>query len=266
MCLIVLAWQVDENCPLVVAANRDEYYDRPSRAAHWWGSPHCVFAGRDLRAGGTWCGVDRKGRFAAVTNVREENTADNDCHEALLQSPLSRGRLVADYFAAHCTAKTWACQVADKGGQYGPFNLLVGDSEQLWFVSNRDCVSVRHLPAGVWAVSNGQWKDRWPKAEWAKSELKSIINTGCYNKKTLFGLLSNTQPAPDHCLPGTGIGLAQERLLSPVFVRGECYGTRVSTVITRDSGGTLDFEERDFTPSSLPMHRVHEQWLIDDSL
>lgn len=259
MCLIALAWQVDKSRPLIMAANRDEHHGRPSRAAHWWEAPHRLFAGRDLRAGGTWCGADRTGRFAAVTNVWEGHIADNG-------SLLSRGQLVADYFATHCTAQNWAARVADQGGQYGPFNLLLGDAEQLWFVSNRDRVLTRRLSPGVWAISNGRFGDHWPKTQWAESELKSIVNTGCYNTEALFGLLSNTQPVPDSCLPDAGTDLTKERLFSTVFVRGECYGTRVSTVISRDSDETLDFEERGFAPDGLLTHRVHEQWLIDDFL
>ncbi len=154
MCLIAFAWQAHPRHALVIAANRDEFHQRPTEAAHWWQTPHGLFAGRDIQAGGAWCGIDVLGRFAAVTNVREP-AAGGELK--------SRGWLVRDYFDQPGGAHDWAERVAADGGAFGPFNLLIGDRESLWFVSNRGRVRQRELTPGVHAISNGHWGDHWPK-------------------------------------------------------------------------------------------------------
>lgn len=257
MCLIALAWRVNEAYPLLLAANRDEFHARPTRAACWWDEPEGLFAGQDLRSGGTWCGVDVNGRFAAVTNVREPEAP---------AAPCSRGALVADYFATDSDAETWAHQVADNGQCYAPFNLLIGDRNRLWFVSNRDTVRMRPLPPGIWTVSNGHWGERWPKTERAAQNMRRCRVAEDGDREGLFELLADTEPAADAALPDTGIGLARERWLSAPFIRGTHYGTRASTVIRCSAEGCLDFEERGFAPGARAMHRVYQSWLIDGSL
>lgn len=253
MCLIVVAWQVDDTYPLLFAANRDEFHERPTDAAHWWDLPAGLFAGRDLLSGGTWCGADRRGRVAAVTNVREPGTPT---------APCSRGALVADYFASDMDASGWARHVTEIGSDYGPFNLLVADRERLCFVSNRDVAGVRDLPSGIWAVSNGHWGEHWPKTERAARHLAQRIDAGRCDADSLFELLADTEPAPDTELPDTGVPREYERFLSPIFIRGEHYGTRAATVIRQDAEGTIDFHERGFDHTGQPVHRIHQSWSV----
>lgn len=255
MCLIVMAWQVDPTCPLVLAANRDEFHERPTEAAHWWAAPAGLFAGRDLRSGGTWCGADTRGRVAAVTNVREPG-AD------ATSAARSRGALVADFFAGDTDARGWAEHVAGIGADYGPFNLLVADRSRLCFVSNRDSAGVRDLPPGVFAISNGHWGERWPKTERAEHGMKRELAAGTPAPEALFALLADPEPAADPELPDTGIPREHERFLSPPFITGEHYGTRASTVIRRYAQDSLDFHERGFAHAGQPVHRIHQSWSI----
>ncbi|HET7313308.1 NRDE family protein [Salinisphaera sp.] len=251
MCLIVLAWQVDPSCPLILAANRDEFHERPTEAAHWWPAPAGLFAGRDLRSGGTWCGADTRGRVAAVTNVREPD---------MPTAARSRGALVADYFATDTDARRWAEHAGKVGAEYGPFNLLVADRRRLCFVSNRDSAGVRELAPGVIAVSNGHWGERWPKTERAEQRMARCVAEGARDAEPLFELLADTDPAPDTELPETGIPRAHERFLSPPFIVGAHYGTRASSVIRRHADGMIDFHERGFAHAGQPVHRIHQSW------
>jgi len=254
MCLIVLAWQVHRQHGLIVAANRDEFHERPTEAAQWWQKPAGMFAGRDARAGGAWCAADRDGRFAAVTNVREA-APDQDLR--------SRGWLVRDYFQQAATARDWADRIYHQGHAYRPFNLLVGDLDSLWFVSNRGTTRCRELRPGIYAISNGHWGEHWPKTDLAETRLAQQVAGDRFSPAAAFELLADTDAAPEAELPDTGIGPVRERFLSSLFIRSAQYGTRASTVITRDHQGALDFHERGFAADSAIVHRVHEHWMLD---
>ena len=254
MCLIAFAWQAHPQLDLVVAANRDEFHQRPTEAAHWWQEPAGTFGGRDREAGGAWCAVDRHGRFAAVTNVREPARA----------APVrSRGQLVRDNFAEPCGASAWAARMAEQGPAFGPFNLLVGDRDTLWFVSNRGSVRHMALRPGVHAISNGHWGDHWPKTERAQDRLQTLLGAGALEDDVLCDLLADTDSAPAEALPDTGIGDERERFLSPLFIRSAMYGTRASTVIRRDRSGRVHFHERGFDADARITHRVDQDWRID---
>lgn len=254
MCLIALAWQAHTRYPLIVAANRDEFHARPTEHAGWWRHPAGLFAGRDQRAGGAWCGMDQRGRFAAVTNVREPNS---DAGHA------SRGLLVRDYFATCGDSAEWVAHLRDTAQQFGPFNLLIGDRDALWFVSNRGAVRERSLKPGVYAIANGHWGDHWPQTERAATRLHAALAADRCDDAALFDLLADTEPAADTALPDTGIGLAQERQLSPAFIRGPDYGTRASTVIRRDHANTVTFCERSFDAAARCTYEVRESWQIN---
>ncbi|MDT8903659.1 NRDE family protein [Anaeroselena agilis] len=235
MCLIAFAYKAHPRFSLVVAANRDEFYRRPTAPAGFW--PECpgVLAGRDLDRGGTWLGVTRDGRFAALTNYRDpaENRPD----------ARSRGELVRDYLCGALTPRGYLERVRAAGGEYNGFNLLVGDSTGLWHYSNRTGVATAVTP-GVHALSNHLLDTPWPKAARAKAGLTECLAGADEDLAAgLFAVLADDVPAPDAALPDTGVGLAWERMLSPVFIASADYGTRSSTVALLGEGGAW-FAER----------------------
>ncbi|RJS92556.1 NRDE family protein [Salinisphaera sp. Q1T1-3] len=254
MCLIVVAWQTDPEFDLIVAANRDEFHDRPARSAYWWPSVPGLFAGQDCVAGGAWCGAGHDGRFAAVTNVRDT---------AAPMGRRSRGGLVRDYFINDLDAGSWASRVQASGNEYAPFNLLIGDRRGLYFVSNRDETPPRRLPSGIWAISNGHWGQRWPKTERATAAMDHALKADRHDPESLLALLYDDRPAPEAELPDTGIDRTRERFLSSIFIRSPQYGTRAATVIRRRPDRSVEFTEQGFDRTGQPVHRVQQTWLIE---
>ena len=232
MCLIAIAWQAHPDYPLVVAANRDEWRDRPARAAHWWEDHPRILAGRDLQAGGTWMGVTRGGRFAAVTNYRDPSER--------CSSARSRGELVAGFLLATDSPAEFLAGIAGRAAQYSGFNLLVGDDRSLFCFGSREG-AIRPVEPGVHALSNHLLDEPWPKVQRARTVLGMGVGDG---DEPLFAMLSDATPAPDHALPDTGVGLERERWLSPILITGETYGTRASTVLRAGAHGEVHLEER----------------------
>jgi len=237
MCLIYIAHRVDPHYRLVVAANRDEYHARAAAPAAWWDDAPGVLAGRDLEAGGTWLGMSRGGRFAALTNFRDPARHD--------PAARSRGVLVSGFLRTHRGAMEFLSGVAAEREHYNGFSLLVHDGEDLAFYSNRGGAPEVVAP-GVHGLSNHLLDTPWPKVEEGKLELLSMLARGSATPGTLLGLLDRREPVDDGRLPDTGVGRARERALSPRFIRGERYGTRCSTVILADAGGDVLFRERSF--------------------
>jgi uncharacterized protein with NRDE domain len=240
MCLILLAWQVHPRYPLVVAANRDEFLDRPTAAAAYWDDAPGVLGGRDLDKGGSWLALDRGGRWAAVTNFREGRRSPSTS-----TSP-SRGALVRDYLTGSaCAAGYVAALQADAAG-YPGFNLLAGDMQGVHYLSNRDggCVPVS---PGIHGLSN-HWLDApWPKVRKGRERLEQLMREpDSMLTEALFQLLLDREQAQDHELPETGVGLDWERALSAPFIVSAGYGTRASTVLLVDHEGHALFEERSF--------------------
>jgi uncharacterized protein with NRDE domain len=240
MCLIVVGWRVHPDYPLVVAANRDEFYTRPTARADFWADAPEVIAGRDLEAGGTWLGITRDGRFAAVTNVREVAAAKG-LH--------SRGRLTRDFLAGRQRAADYVGEI-DRAG-YAGFNLLVADDESLWYCSNRSAQSLQ-LGPGVYGLSNHLLDSPWPKLLTARQGFTGAL-ASLPDLAPLFAILADDEIVPDTELPDTGIPLDWERRLSAIFVRSEPYGTRASTVVTLAVAGGVTFEERSFGPNGQPL-------------
>lgn len=219
MCLIVLAWQAHPDYPLILAANRDEFYLRAAAPARFWEESPQVLAGRDLSAGGTWLGVTRSGRFAAITNFREPGAPKGE---------RSRGLLVSAYLQGAAAPLAYAQQVAESGSHYGGFNLLVGDRAELVAVGNRGTAPVRLKP-GVHGLSNHLLNTPWPKVEKSRAALRALLPAP--RSEALLALLADREPAGTDTLPDTGVGTDMERLLSPLFIRTAAYGTRASSVV-----------------------------------
>jgi uncharacterized protein with NRDE domain len=236
MCLIVFAWRPTHAQPLILAANRDEFYARPTLPLAQWEDAPQVYAGRDLEAGGTWLGISAAGRFAALTNIREPGKPPGR---------RSRGELVAGFLNNEVTIDEYLREIAVRSAEYGGFNLLVGDRQQLHFLNAND-PSPRRLEAGIYGVSNAGLDTPWPKLVKAKAALSEQLDNP--DPEALFGFLADHAPAPEAELPSTGVGLATEQLLSSVFIASPNYGTRASTVLLVSADGSRRLIERSFGP------------------
>jgi uncharacterized protein with NRDE domain len=239
MCIIFLAYKIVPGWPLVLLANRDEFYDRAALPAAFWPDEPDIYAGRDLTAGGTWLGVTRSGRFAAVTNYREPDAAPGR---------VSRGNLVADFLRSDNSPKTFMEKVAGEADNYAGFNLItgvVGENTEICYYSNRGG-RPRTLGSGIYGLSNHLLDSPWPKVARGKAQLVSLLRRPTFSTGELFGILSDRRTAPDEDLPSTGIPLERERSLSPIFIQTEGYGTRCSTVLTFDDESRWKFDEKVF--------------------
>jgi uncharacterized protein with NRDE domain len=236
MCLIVLAWRPDHAQPLIVAANRDEFYARPSLPLAQWPEAPNVYAGRDLEAGGTWLGIGANGRFAALTNIR-------DPHQP--PSRKSRGELVAGFLLGDKSIDDYLSDIVRRSIEYAGFNLLIGNTNELWHFNARESEAVM-LPPGVYGLSNAGLDTPWPKLLKARTALEEVLADP--QPQALLALLGDAQTAPFTELPDTGVGLATETLLSSVFIASQSYGTRASTALIVQADGTRHMVERSFGP------------------
>jgi uncharacterized protein with NRDE domain len=235
MCLILFAYNRHVKYRLVLAANRDEFYDRPTAPMSYWSDHPMVLAGRDLKSMGTWMGVARSGRIAAVTNYREPDTQRPDAP--------SRGNLISDYLTGDDTPGAYLRQLTERAIKFNGFNLLAGDTEELCYYSNRGGEPIR-LEAGIYGLSNRLLNTPWPKVETGKSKLRSLIDLqGDISADNILDLLGSTSSVPDDQLPDTGVGIEWERMLSPLFITSPEYGTRCSTLLTIDRSNKLKITE-----------------------
>jgi uncharacterized protein with NRDE domain len=235
MCLIVFAWRPQSATVLRLAANRDEFYARPSAALSQWSDAPDVFAGRDLEAGGTWLGVTAQGRFAALTNIRDPRQK---------VGPRSRGELTADYLLSQIAPGAYLDQLMPRAADYAGFNLLLGDATQLWHFNSQEG-QARRLQPGVYGLCNANLDTPWPKLLRARQSLQEAPDA---DDETLLWVMADTARPDDHLLPNTGVGLDIERLLSSVFIASADYGTRASTVLNLEQDGRWSIIERSFGP------------------
>jgi uncharacterized protein with NRDE domain len=249
MCLLVLAWQAHPRYRLIVAANRDEFHERPTAALAKWSAPENILAGRDLRAGGTWLGLDRRRHFGVITNFRE------------LQRPLasapSRGALIPRYLQGE-SAVTYLSQLETEASSYSGFNLLLTDGDSLWYASNRAERFARPLPPGVYGLSNQSLDTPWPKLRRVRRRFDAWLGdpdraAESASASDLFALLDDRATATaDEELPQTGVPPEWERVLSAPFVLNPDYGTRCSTVLLLEPSGAGYLAERRFDPRGNP--------------
>jgi len=235
MCLIVFAHNANERHRLIVAANRDEVVDRPTAPMAFWPDHPTVLAGRDLKSNGTWMGMERSGRFAAVTNIRRPNL--------VRPQAASRGRLVSDFLTDRIAPMAYLTQIASTADKYNGFNLLVADSTTMGYLNSESAVP-ELLPPGIYGLSNERLDTPWPKVVRARTQLASLITAPALSAADLLPLLADRYRPPDEELPDTGVGLERERMLSPVFITGRHYGTRSSTALTWGRDGQVLVEER----------------------
>lgn len=236
MCLIVVAHRMHSDYPLVLAANRDEYFSRPTVAAAFWSHAPQVLAGRDLQGGGTWLGITRQGRWAALTNVREPDA---------MSAGRSRGLLVSGFLRGHDGPQGYMERIARWGHRFAGFNLLAGDGRELVSYSNRDS-GVRHLSPGCYGLSNRLLDTPWPKVKQAKEHMQKLLMQPDFCPERLWEMLADRQMPDFDELPETGVDPTLERALGAIFVQLPGYGTRCSTLLVLGRDGQVHFYERRF--------------------
>ena len=254
MCLIAWNWQPNSATPLLLLANRDEFYARPALPLHWWepaGNGTQLLAGRDLQGGGTWLGVSRTGRLAALTNFRTG--------EPQRTNTPSRGELVAAFLHSDLSADAYLQQLARHCGDYNPFNLLVFDGQQLMGLESRGAKVLTHTP-GLGAVSNADFHTPWPKLTRLQSGLATQATDTVDDLRKFLPLLHDPSVAPDAALPHTGVPLELERVLSATFIATPSYGTRACSVVALHQS-RAECIEQSFGPQGL-ISEKQEQFLF----
>ena len=238
MCLILFSYQTHPAYRLVLAANRDEFYNRPTAAMAYWKDHPDVLAGRDLKGGGTWLGVTRTGRIAAITNYRDP--------AALMQNAPSRGILIRDFLTGNSSPQHYLAEVSKIGARYNGFNLIAGDTSGLYYYSNRSS-GVQQLKPGIYGISNHLMDTAWPKVQRGKALLQHQLNG--HEKidiEKIWEILADRSRPVDAELPNTGVGLQWERILSPLFITSPDYGTRCTSIVLMEYSGQITFTERTF--------------------
>lgn len=235
MCLILFAYNVHPNYRLILAANRDEFYERPSAPADFWAKHPRVLAGIDLKEKGTWLGVTKGGKFAAITNYRDPASWKEDAP--------SRGGLVSRYLTGSFSAEKYLQRISARAPEYNGFNLLLGDSRDIFVFSNRG--ALQKLTPGIYGLSNRLLDTPWPKVRRGKKLMKAALDKkGAELEEALFAALADRRVPPDSQLPETGVDLEWERMLSPMFISSPVYGTRSSTVLLIGRNKRIKFMEK----------------------
>ncbi len=247
MCLIVFAYDTHPSYTLVLAANRDEFYDRPAAPADFWKDHPEVLAGRDLKEKGTWLGITCQGRFAAITNYRDPASFMFDAK--------SRGKLVKDFLCGKKNAEKFIEKISPHGAKYNGYNLILKDNDGVYYYSNRGG-DKQKITAGIHGLSNHLLDTPWPKVIRGKKMMKEAMkHNGAALEDALFALLADRRfPAPEK-LPATGVGKDWEKVLSPIFIKSPNYGTRSSTVLFVGKNRRVTFIEKVFDVTDEP-------WLV----
>jgi uncharacterized protein with NRDE domain len=236
MCLILLSYRNHPSYRLILAANRDEFYDRPTAPLGFWEEDPRILAGRDLKSGGTWLGVTKSGRISAITNFRDPKTQMNDAP--------SRGFLVENFLRGDEPPEKYLRKVKKEGKKYNGFNLIAGNESGLFCFSNRSD-EITELSPGVHGLSNRFLDTPWPKVEKGKKCFKNILSGNNIDTELIFAMLADEEKPPDGDLPETGVGIEWERILSPLFIRSEIYGTRSSSIVLMEKK-SVTFIERTY--------------------
>ena len=240
MCLIVLAWHQRRDAPLLLAANRDEFHARPSAAADFWTDEPGILAGRDLRAGGTWLGLGRGGRFATITNIRDPDGGS-------AAGRRSRGELVAEFLTSRESPQAFLRSVAARARDYQGFNLLVSDGASLWYLHGVGGAAPRRLTPGLYGLSNAALDVPWPKVRRARHELETILHDPePPGHAALAACLASRAVAPDRELHGHGLVGEMAQPLSAQFIVTPTYGTRCCTTLRWLADGRRELREESF--------------------
>jgi uncharacterized protein with NRDE domain len=237
MCLIFLSLKNHPTYKLIIAANRDEFYNRKTAPARFWDDYPDIIGGRDLEASGTWMAMNKNGKIGLVTNYRDPANINP-------KAP-SRGQLVSDFLVNDDSTKEYLTGLSQRASHFNGFNLLTGNPDELWYLSNYR-QGIHTLEPGVYGLSNHLLDTPWPKVLRGKEKFGRTISDSIIEPDLLFELLYDEQQAVDHLLPNTGIGLDRERALSSMFIKTDGYGTRCSTVVLVDNQNEVLFSERTY--------------------
>ena len=238
MCLIVLAHRVHPDYPIIIAANRDEFYARPTQTLEYWSDGSDIVAGRDLEEGGTWMGVTPHGRLAALTNYREPGIR-------LAQAP-SRGHLVSQFLLGRESLNFYIKDLELRGNDYNGFNMLLSAGGQWVYCSNRGGPP-QELPPGIHGLSNHVLNTPWPKVKQSCRAMEDCLSSHRRpDMETLMQILEDRMIPADEDLPRTGVPLEWERRLGSIFIHSDIYGTRSSTVLLVTKEGAARMRERTF--------------------
>lgn len=254
MCILFTAYRTHPDYPLIVAANRDEMYARPTKEAHFWEDEPNILAGRDLEQLGTWLGITKTGRFAALTNYRNPNEKR--------EGKQSRGHIVRNFLTSDKAPFDFLNDLQQEREQYPGFNVLVADQTSLYYYSNVEN-KIKKVENGVHGLSNHLLNTPWPKVEKGKKRLQALVDKNDINKEQLFQLLADKDYAETDQLPSTGVPLEIEKQLSSIFIDMEQYGTRCSTVLLIAKDGTVSFYERSFPTEKEKFYQFNVNEIIE---
>lgn len=236
MCLVFISLNSHPQYKVIVAANRDEFYERKTAPAVFWKDQPEIVGGRDLEAAGTWMAMHTNGKVALVTNYRDPAHINP-------KAP-SRGKLVSDFLTGNKSPEQYLHELESTANQYNGFNLLVGNLDEWWYLSNYK-TGIQKLESGIYGLSNGLLDTAWPKVVRGKEKFLRVIEFDALPEQ-LFRILYDEQRAEDQTLPNTGIGLERERALSSMFIKTKGYGTRCSTVLLIDKEDRVQYYERTY--------------------
>ncbi|MFT5544176.1 MAG: hypothetical protein ACI97K_001623 [Glaciecola sp.] len=243
MCILFIAVNQHPKFPLIIAANRDEFYERPTSNSAFWEHQKDILAGKDKQAGGTWMGINKNGDISALTNIRAPGKE--------VENAVTRGELVLNYLLGSKTQReNYPQTLAESKASYNGYNLLFGNLEQLYVYNNFDDSCIL-LEPGVYGLSNASLNSPWPKISTGRDALaKYCQHADVLDTEHLFELLRNDKPAEDHVLPKTGVPIEWERRLSSIFIQSPEYGTRSSTLLMLDNDSHVVWEERTFNSNA----------------
>lgn len=241
MCLIVFAYKVIPGTPLLLAGNRDEFYNRPTDPAAKWNTDPVLIAGKDKKAGGTWLGITENGRYAAITNFRDmQNVKEN--------AP-SRGHIVKNALLHDVDILKYLKHLKTRSKEFNGFNLFAGTKDNLYYLNNIQN-NIEKLKPGFYVISNAFLNTPWPKASRAKDIFKKLVTNKPFDRELIFELLLNNETYSIEKLPNTGLSDEMEKAVSAIFIQTEHYGTRCSTMLQINDNNTFFFEERTFEPGT----------------
>lgn len=252
MCLIAFAWDYHPKYKLILAANRDEFYERPTRAASFWEDNPDIFGGRDLQALGTWMAISKQGKFGALTNYRDIKNIKSDAR--------SRGEIISDYFNSNSSQEGFIKKLHDYAEGYNGFNFISTDFHSMVHYSNYER-KINSISPGIHGLSNALLDTPWPKVDELKTRFEKTIKED-FDHDKLFELLSDTKTHEDKILPNTGVTPELEKALSAICIETEKYGTCSSAILTVDRFGEVNFSEKTLAVGDKEQNTVNFEFKV----